>query len=184
MKVWSEMCHVLENAVERYEEQVRVSQTFHTKFLRLNSLSETKLESLSESRKELQRELHALKQELNTKISDISALSREVRCAGRLVARHCHTTSCSPPLLQVEMWKSEAGKLTKRMADEMHARLHGDSFGSFRSTDVYVRSRWGFVAMASGADARIVVCRPQTVQLAGHGRRQAGGRAREATAAH
>lgn len=43
---------------------------------------------------------------------------------------------CGMP--QLEVWKAEAYKLNKRMADEMHARLHGDEFAGYRSTDLCV----------------------------------------------
>jgi hypothetical protein len=48
VKVWSEMCEVVESAVSHYEHQVRLSQQFHAKFRRLSSHTETKLAKLTQ----------------------------------------------------------------------------------------------------------------------------------------
>lgn len=112
VKVWSEMCEVVESAVSNYEHQVRLSQQFHAKFRRLSSHTETKLAKLTQDNQELQREVQSLKVDLGSKVSSTTALEREL-----------------------EVWKAEAYKLNKRMADEMHARLHGDEFAGYRSTD-------------------------------------------------
>jgi hypothetical protein len=46
VKVWSEMCEVLEGCVDHYSEQVKVSQQFYSKFVRLTSNSDAKLQKL------------------------------------------------------------------------------------------------------------------------------------------
>ena len=47
IKVWSEMCEVLEATMTHYEQQVRLSQQFHAKFVRLSSHSDVKLTKLT-----------------------------------------------------------------------------------------------------------------------------------------
>ena len=79
MQVWSGMCALLEGAIERYEHQTRLSQQFHSKFLRLVTHSEDKLSRLSRENEELRAEIRELRAELSGKSSAVTALTREVR---------------------------------------------------------------------------------------------------------
>lgn len=80
VQVWSGMCALLEGAIERYEHQTRLSQQFHSKFLRLVTHSEDKLSRLSRENEELRAEIRELRAELSGKSSAVTALTREVGC--------------------------------------------------------------------------------------------------------
>lgn len=80
MKVWSGMCNTLEEAIERYEYQTKLSQRFHSRFLRLASGSEAKLTRMAQENELLRGTVRDLKADLAMKSSTIAALSREVRC--------------------------------------------------------------------------------------------------------
>ncbi len=84
MQVWSGMCALLEGAIERYEHQTRLSQQFHSKFLRLVTHSEDKLSRLSRENEELRAEIRELRAELSGKSSAVTALTREVRSTVRM----------------------------------------------------------------------------------------------------
>jgi hypothetical protein len=78
VQVWSGMCAVLEDAVDRYEQQIRLSQKFHAKFLRLSSQAETKLARLVSEVDDAKTYIRDLRTELASKSGTISALHREV----------------------------------------------------------------------------------------------------------
>ncbi len=54
-------------------------------------------------------------------------------CASRVGA--CRVLLVVWHALQLEVWKAEVHKLNQRMADDMHARLHGDNLDGYRTTD-------------------------------------------------
>ena len=115
VKVWQGMCDVMQEAISNYEKQMRLSKQFHAKFVRLSHHAEAREKVLARENHDLAQQMTQLRAELTARRSECNTLRREA-----------------------DMWKWEVNKLNTRIADEMHARLHGDKFGQHRATDTIV----------------------------------------------
>lgn len=84
------MCATLEEAIERYEQQMRMAQRFHSRFVRLAAGAEAKTAKLAHENEQLKGTVRDLRGDLAGKSATIAALNREVRVAAYLVRQCIH----------------------------------------------------------------------------------------------